>query len=201
MHGLRALALGTELQQDAHHLDKWWHIEKHIHKLKQVTWIKSTCTPEQAVARGFPEDDRLGNDAADKLATKGLRMHEEDEDKIKSYTIKRRTVQAIHKHILRRQTWLSEHKLLTFGEEGEYYDRISGEKRKRYEHKTPLIDRELKKIKRIEQHNVQNYGKYDARNRRGRKTQAENGLRSRQHQWAPACQPLPTFRPFLEHGD
>ena len=37
MNGLRALASGSELQQDARNLDKWWRIEKHIHKLKEVT--------------------------------------------------------------------------------------------------------------------------------------------------------------------
>ena len=57
MHGLLALAFGSELQQGARNLDKWWHIEKHIHKLKEVTWLKSHCTPEQAAARGFSEVD------------------------------------------------------------------------------------------------------------------------------------------------
>ena len=173
---------------------------ENIHKLEKVTWIKSHCTAEQAAARGFTEEDRLGNDEADRLATQGLRMHDDDATMIRDYSLKKNTIHAIHKHILRQQTWLSEHKLLTFGEEGEYYERITGEKRKRYEHKTPLIDRELKKIKRIEQHNVLNYGKYDACNKCGRKTQATNDLRTRQHQWAPACQALPTFRPFLDKG-
>ena len=87
----------------------------------------------------------------------------------------------LHKRILRQQTWLADHKLLTFGEEGEYYERAQQEKRKRYEHKTPYLERELKKVKRIDFHDVHAFGKYEARARCGRKTLPTNDLRSKQH--------------------
>ena len=86
-----------------------------------------------------------------------------------------------------------DHKLLTFGEEGEYFERVTQEKRKRYEHKIPYLEREIKQVRRADGHDVQNFGKYDACAKCGRKTQAE-----KQHQWAPLCRALPTFRPSLE---
>ena len=86
---------------------------------------------------------------------------------------------------------------MTFGEEGEYYERVAQEKRKRYEHKVPYLERELKEVRLSEGHDINKFGKYDACLKRGRKTQAENGKRAMQHQWAPFCEPLPTYRPFL----
>ena len=60
--------------------------------------------------------------------------------------------------------------------------------------------RELKKVKRMDLHLVKKYGKYDACARCGRKTLADNDLRSKQHQWAPLCRALPTFAPYLYNG-
>ena len=85
----------------------------------------------------------MGNAAADELATRGLAAHTEDAAAVQSYAIQRSILREIHKHILKQQTWLAEHKILTFGEEGEYFERITQEKRKRYEHKVPYMEREL----------------------------------------------------------
>ena len=62
------------------------------------------------------------------------------------------------------------------------------------------MERELKMIKLVGFHTVRNFGKYDACTSCGRKAQASNDLRTRKHQWAPVCQPLPTFQPFLDKG-
>ena len=196
--GIIALGRGHEPQAEATNLDKWWHIEQHVHKVCRVSWIKGHRTEEQARELGFAEEDRRGNAAADDLATLGLAAHTEADADVLTYANQRAILREIHKHILKQQTWYTDHKILTFGEEGEYFERVSREKRKRYEHKVPLLERELKKIRRSESHNIQNFGKYDACLQCGRRTQADNGKRTKQHQWAPFCTPLPTFRPFLE---
>ena len=95
-------------------MDKWWYIEKHVHKVYKVSWIKSHRAKQQALDLGFSEEDWAGNAKADDLATQGLKLHQEDHDAIKLYTIQRHTIREIHRHILRQQTWLAEHKVLTF---------------------------------------------------------------------------------------
>ena len=139
--GIVAIRKGEEAQAEACNLDKWWHIEQHARKVYKVSWIKGHRAQEQARELGFAEEDRLGNAAADELATRGLRSHTEDEEAVQLYVNQRATLREIHKHILKQQTWLADHKLLTFGEEGEYFERITQEKRKRYEHKVPYLER------------------------------------------------------------
>ena len=157
--GIIALRSGDEPEAEACNFDKWWHIAQHVHKVCRVSWIKGHRTPEQAKALGFTEEDRRGNAAADELATLGLQSHTEDQEAVRSYAGQRATLREIHKHILKQQTWLAEHKILTFGEEGEYFERAPQEKRKRYERKVPYLEREIKKVRRIERHSVQNFGK------------------------------------------
>ena len=118
LNGIRTLISKEELEADANNLDKWWHIQQHLRKTHRVGWIKGHRTPEQAKALGFSEEDRLGNEQADVLATRGLKEHHEDEAEVQLYKTHRAHLRDIHKHILRQQTWLADHKLLTFGEEG-----------------------------------------------------------------------------------
>ena len=145
-NGIFAIRRGEEAHSEASNLDKWWHIEQHVHKVHKVSWIKGHRTAEQARDLGFTEEDRLGNAEADELATRGLKAHAEDAAAVYNYATQRSILREIHKHILKQQTWLAEHKILTFGEEGEYFERITQEKRKRYEHKVPYMQRELKKF-------------------------------------------------------
>ena len=126
-NGIRTLISKEELEGDANNLDKWWHIHQHLRKIHRVDWIKGHRAPEQAAALGFREEDRLGNEEADVLATRGLTAHHEDADAVQLYKAHRTHLREIHKHILRQQTWLAELKLLTFGEEGEYYERAQQE--------------------------------------------------------------------------
>ena len=141
-NGIFAIRRGEEDNSEASNLDKRWHIEQHAHKVHKVSWIKGHRTTEQARDLGFTEEDRLGNAEADVLATRGLREHTEDAAAVYNYATQRSILREIHKHILKQQTWLAEHKILTFGEEGEYFERITQEKRKRYEHKVPYMERE-----------------------------------------------------------
>ena len=114
--GVITLIHKQELEADACNLDKSWHIQRHLHKIIRVDWIKSHRTPEQARELGFQEEDRLGNARADDLATQGLKAHVEDQAAVTDYKRQRDHLRLVHQHLLRQQTWISEHKLLTFGE-------------------------------------------------------------------------------------
>ena len=116
--GIIALRCGGELQAEACNLDKWWRIGQQIHKVHRVACVKGQRTKQQTTQLGIAEEDRQGNARADDLATKGLRMHEEDEDTVKLYAARRATLKEIHRRILKQQTWLADRKALTFGEEG-----------------------------------------------------------------------------------
>ena len=142
-NGIFAIRRGEEAQAEATDLDKWWHIEQHAHKVHKVSWIKGHRAEQQARELGFTEEDRLGNAAADDLVTRGLQAHTENAAAVRAYAAQRTILHEIHEHILKQQTWYADRKILTFGEEGEYFERVSREKRKRYEHKVPLLEREL----------------------------------------------------------
>ena len=117
-NGIFAIRRGEEAHSEACNLDKCLHIEQHAHKVYQVSWIKGHRTQEQARELGFTEEDRLGNAVADELATRGLSAHTEDAAAVKLYATQRSVLREIHKRILKQQTWLADHKILTFGEEG-----------------------------------------------------------------------------------
>ena len=113
--GIFALRRGQEPQAEATNLDKWWHIEQHVRKVCKVSWIKGHRTEQQARELGFTEEDRLGNAAADELATHGLQAHTEDAAAVQAYAAQRTILREIHKHILKQQPWYADHKTLTFG--------------------------------------------------------------------------------------
>ena len=58
------------------HCTYWQFILQHRDRIADATWIKSHMeTEEEAIAKGFTEEDRLGNQKADELANKGRDMH------------------------------------------------------------------------------------------------------------------------------
>ena len=91
LNGIRALITNEELEADAKNLDKWWRIQQHLRKIHRVDWIKGHRAPEQAKALGFSEEDRLGNEQADVLATRGLTEHHEGEAEDTAHTSGRST--------------------------------------------------------------------------------------------------------------
>ena len=69
-----AIRRGEQPNIDAHH-DLWDRFKARAHRVRDVIWIKSHMSPEQAQRRGFTEAQRLGNEGADELAKLGSEEH------------------------------------------------------------------------------------------------------------------------------
>ena len=69
-----AIIKGESPEIDTHH-DLWVRFKSRAHLVLRVVWIKSHMKPEDARRRGFTEQQRLGNEAADGLAKQGNEGH------------------------------------------------------------------------------------------------------------------------------
>ena len=82
------LIKGTPLPHDGEHIDLWKQV-KELLDLRiapvRVSWVKSHVTQEQVNQGFFTQQDKDGNDAADRAAMLGAAMHAVPESVVKSY--------------------------------------------------------------------------------------------------------------------
>ena len=86
------------------HCAYWQFIRQHKDRIAGAVWIKSHMESEaEAVARGFTEEQRLGNHRADALANAGRDKHSSDAKIVEAYGKLLKHIADVQSHML--NTW------------------------------------------------------------------------------------------------
>ena len=90
------------LRAGAPHLDLWKLIWIGRSNIKEIRWIKSHLSKEEAQQLGWDCELWQGNLEADKLATAGVGLHWEEEGVVRDFHAKKLLIGSIQRHLLKR---------------------------------------------------------------------------------------------------